>query len=363
MLWSAKINGVGVWVYRWQHTALHVVEIISKLRLKDHINIGDGEKVYLYLDDEQVTSIPLLEQVTWSLVWVGRKRWVYTRDRYDFRLLKYCIALGATQKAKKAGYIKTMLKKLIKSIPIFGPIAKSLVMKSAQPRIDTYVFERIPSDQKMDATTNSVRMVINLLGYAKSSGSAYSAKEFPAGYHTIEFLGQTLKGQRVPSARLDLVPYDFTGKTVLDIGSNQGGMLLALAERIRWGVGIDYDHRLVNAANWIRSARGQTHVNFFVFNLEEEPMDLIEDLLPENRADICFLLTVCMWVNNWRDVIDAAHYHSEAMLFESNGTDEQQNDQIAYLRQKYERVEMLAEASTDDHQKRRKLMLLTNPVR
>jgi hypothetical protein len=139
-------------------------------------------------------------------------------------------------------------------------------------------------------------------------------------------------------------------------------MVLALADKIRWGVGVDYDHRLVNVANWLRRARGQNKVNFFVFDLEHEPLDVIEDLLPDNRADICFLLSVCMWIKKWQEVIDVAHRLSEALLFETNGSDEQQHNQIAYLQEKYAHVVTLSEASSDDRQPRRRLLLLTKPI-
>jgi len=164
--------------------------------------------------------------------------------------------------------------------------------------------------------------------------------------------------------RFAVVPYDFNGKTVLDIGSNQGGMLHPIADRIRWGAGIDYDSRLVNVANWIARAKGTPNLAFYVFNLETDPLDLLEDILPEPKVDICFLLSVCMWIKNWRDVIDAAQTISEAMLFESNGKPEQQDEQIAYLQTKYRTIQQLTDASLDDPgQSKRRLYLLSDPIR
>lgn len=60
------------------------------------------------------------------------------------------------------------------------------------------------------------------------------------------------------------MPYDFTGKTVLDIGSNQGGMLFALDGKYRWAVGVDYDYRMVNASNLIARELGVEDTSFFV---------------------------------------------------------------------------------------------------
>jgi SAM-dependent methyltransferase len=168
--------------------------------------------------------------------------------------------------------------------------------------------------------------------------------------------GMLVQGQRDPRARLALVPVDLHGKSVLDIGSNQGGMLFAL-EQPKWGVGIDFDSRMVNVANRLRDAGKHHALNFFVFDLEKEPLALIHDFLPEPKVDVAFLLSVCMWLKNWREVVDFAASVSEAMLFETNGTDRQQTEQEEHLRGIYRKITTLAAASDDDpKQKRRKLL-------
>jgi hypothetical protein len=85
--------------------------------------------------------------------------------------------------------------------------------------------------------------------------------------------------------------------------------------------------------------------------------------MPEQKADICFLLSVCMWLNNWQQVIDFAQSRSHSMLFETNGTPLQQDQQLEYLKSKYAVVNMLSESSEDDPiQKFRKLVYLTQPI-
>jgi SAM-dependent methyltransferase len=256
-----------------------------------------------------------------------------------------------------------MLKTLIKRTPVLGPVAKrsarALGIGQVGARTRTpYVFERLPIEPAVDDEERSRRQLLNLLNYTKTSSSSYSARRYPAGYHTIEIDGSRIQGQRDPRARLARVPIDFRGKTVLDIGSNQGGMLFAL-DGIKWGVGIDYDSRMVNAANRIRAARGATNLDFYVFDLEKEPLALIEDFLP-SRADIVFLLSVCAWLSNWRDVVGFAARSSDAMLFESNGTEWHQAEQERELQRRYASVEPLARASEDDpKQKRRRLYYCT----
>ena len=240
----------------------------------------------------------------------------------------------------------------IKPLPVIGPVAFIAAkgfkrLTGAQGR--KYAFKRLsPPTSVMSADDCSVWQIKNLLNYTKTSGSTYDGQDFPAGYHTLELRNLHLEGQRHPKERFKLVPYDFTGKTVLDIGSNQGGMLFSIADKISCGVGVDYDYRLVNAANRIRSYTGTNHLNFYVFNLERESLDLIADMIPGGKVDIVFLLAVCMWIKNWKQVIDKAHDLSESMLFESNGTKEQQDEQFAYLKTRYETVQLLSDNSSDD---------------
>lgn len=246
------------------------------------------------------------------------------------------------------------MRQLLRKVPFAHQIKRAAFGRGGPP---PYVFKRVED-------TSDLAQIRNVLDYTKTSGASYSAREYPAGYHSIEIMGVRLEGQRDPAKRFGIVPVEFAGKTVLDIGSNQGGMLLQLRDQIARGIGIDFDHRMVNAANRIKASIGAQHLSFYVFDLEKEPLDLIRDFLPGGRVDVVLLLAVCMWLENWREVIDFAASISESMLFETNGTDAQQAEQEGYLRTKYADVMQLSESSEDDpHQKRRKLFWLTQPRR
>ncbi len=243
------------------------------------------------------------------------------------------------------------LKKLIKKIPGVVP----MIVRTKRVRA-LKSFERLPLDGCGDMRSRSFRQIHNLLNYTKTSGSYYSALQYPAGYHSIDIDGHRLQGKRDPASRLERIPLDFSGKTLLDIGCNQGGMLFELDHTIKSGVGIDYDPRMINAANRIKALRGANNLQFYVFDLEKEPLALIEDLIPAPKVDVVFLLAVCMWLKNWRSVISCAASISDMMVFESNGTESQQAAQIAYLNELYRDVTLLAEHSDDDpKQKKRKL--------
>ncbi len=210
-----------------------------------------------------------------------------------------------------------------------------------------------------DADAIEINKVLNLVAYTKTSGSPYDAKVFPAGYHTLRIGGREIKGQRDASQRLQGVPFEFAGATVLDLGCNQGGMLLALADQIKCGVGVDYDPRMVNIANRIRSHSGAHNLDFYVFDLDHENLNLLRNFVP-GAIDIVFLLAVCEWLKYWKSVVDTARSIATTMLFETNGPAQMQADQEAYLRLAYGDVFKVRDASPDDpSESRRKLFLCT----
>lgn len=215
-------------------------------------------------------------------------------------------------------------------------------------------------DGSVSAAENEMNRLVNLLSYTKTSGSPYNAAPCEGGYHTIEINGRILAGQRKPTERLKIVPYDFGAKTVLDLGCNQGGMLFALGDQIRAGVGVDYDGRMVNAANRIKASRGNQNLHFYVHDLEKEPLGLIKSFLMQSGVDIVFLLSVCMWIKNWKDVIDFSADIAPAMLFESNGSPEQQHQQEEYLRSRYKDVVLLQSQSPDDPMQTARRLFLCN---
>jgi SAM-dependent methyltransferase len=200
----------------------------------------------------------------------------------------------------------------------------------------------------VDGLDRETRKVLNLLDYAKSSGSEYSAKAHEAGYHAIDLNGKAFAGQRRPEQRLAGVPIDFTDAIVLDIGCNQGGMLFQISDRIRHGAGIDYDPRMINAANRVRAYKKTGNLDFYVFDLEREDLRLLDSLVAGGRVDVVMLLSVCMWIGNWRQVIAKCSRLADTLLFETNGSREQQDEQLQFLDQTYERTETVRESSPDD---------------
>lgn len=220
---------------------------------------------------------------------------------------------------------------------------------------EPYVFKRLPL---LNGQSMQTQQIMNLLNYTKTSGSIYNGQEFPAGYHTINLPGLMLQGQRNLEERYARIPLDFTGKSVIDMGCNLGGMLFAIADKIKSGTGIDYDSRVINAANKVRSYTRNNHIEFYTFNMEKEDLDLLRDFIPSGKVDVAFLLSVCVYLSNWRDVIDMATKLADSLLFESNGRANQQRQELEYLRSRYLTVNLLSSDSDDRHA--RKLYFCAN---
>jgi hypothetical protein len=365
LFWSATLNGLPVWLYRWNRAPLHVVEFVSQQYLRDALRLSDRDRVSIVIGSEQVDRITPFSRAVWALVWLGRRDWAYTNDRYLHRTERWCSRWGATQMPTDKGFVdmaSTIAKSAVRRTPVIGPLAARLFGKKRRtPPRTPYQPKRIA----LESASPSERPLIqvrNLLDYTKTSNTIYAGREFPAGYNTIDVLGVRLSGQREPERRLRMAPIDFTGKTVLDIGCNQGGMLLPIRDKVKWAVGVDYDPHMINVANKIKFVTGAGNLSFFVIDLEHESLDIIRDFLPDLQVDVAFLLSVCMWIENWREVIDFAQGISSSMLFETNGTPQQQRDQLSYLERKYHSVQALSESSTDDpRQKNRALYFLSDP--
>jgi hypothetical protein len=208
------------------------------------------------------------------------------------------------------------------------------------PSLEQYIFERTVWENSA-APGGDGRPLLNVLNYAAESTSDFGRKPFQH-YYDIRLGSLEVRGHRDPAVRLALLPVSLEGKSVVDIGCNWGGMLFSSIDKIRWGVGVDRDRRLINAANRIayKMAPG---LRFYVLDLDNDPIDLLKDLMPEPRVDIVFFLAVCAHIRKWAKAIEILASLSQSMLFEATGHEHEQLGQIRQIERCYPHVQMLAD--------------------
>lgn len=199
----------------------------------------------------------------------------------------------------------------------------------------------------------SLKKIKKLLSYTTTSNKQYNGVEYEGGYHTLKINDTIVKGQRNPAQRFEGVNFDFNGKTVLDIGSNQGGMLYEVQDKIKKGVGVDFDYRLVNVSNRISQYNGYNNLSFYVFDADSENFNLLNDF-SDQKYDVVFLLAVCMWIKSWKDLIKWVYENSNYCLFETNGKKDLQSEQISYLKGLYSSVELIHKTSEDDPKQKKR---------
>lgn len=206
---------------------------------------------------------------------------------------------------------------------------------------------------------NSLNKTLNVIKYVKSSGYAYSGQHIDIGYHSIELDGTYYQGQRDCIKRLEYIEkeIDFTNKNILDIGCCVGGMLFPLSDKINNGVGIDFNYKNINAGNRVVKYKNISNLSFYQFNLDTENLNFIDNLY-DDKIDIVFLFSMCMWLKNWKNVINYIYDKSNILLIETNGSNSQQTEQIQYIKGKYNDIKLLYNKSLDDKgQPNRKLYL------
>ena len=144
MVWPARLNDMNVWVYRWKHSALHVVEVISSVNLRDRLGLKDGDRVTLTMHPGHIDRIGAVAAIVWGIVWFGRRDWCYTNNRYYFALHKFCQAFGATQQD-----LAGSLKERMPAVPTALLIDPEPPLADGDPAKTPSAFAAKPTDLKL----------------------------------------------------------------------------------------------------------------------------------------------------------------------------------------------------------------------
>ncbi|WGO99110.1 cupin-like domain-containing protein [Saccharophagus degradans] len=210
---------------------------------------------------------------------------------------------------------------------------------------------------------SNVQSVLKVLDYTKTNKKWFDEKELVAGYHSVSILGEKIKGQRDPEMRLAKVDYDFADKRVLDVGCSNGGLLHALSDQVAFGVGVDFNAKCINAANALKAINRRDNIHFYTFDLDKEDLLMLNHFVFGESVDICFFFNISLWVKRWKEVFLLCSDITQTLLFEAHGNEDQQAEQLSFVRSVYRNVKLLSEQSDDDPTyAKRKMYLCENKV-
>jgi len=161
-----------------------------------------------------------------------------------------------------------------------------------------------------------------------------SHNKFSYNYTTIRVNENILvSGSRDPLDRLNVIPINFQDKTVLDIGCNVGGMLFAIADKIKYGHGYDVNISAIDVATKIKKEQEIENLSFTLANLEEYDLTLLP------KTDITFMLSIAIWIPNWKEIV--RYLDSSTLIFETHGDSEKKLNQVNFLKTIYPTVTFL----------------------
>jgi len=178
------------------------------------------------------------------------------------------------------------------------------------------------------------------------------------GYHSLQFCGLNIRGQRDCRKRLALMTthkhISFEGKRILDLGCNVGGMLFHV-ENIQFGYGIDYDQNVINIANYIAGELSKQNIlvgskyNFKCMDLDKPATQVhVEQLCTNVRFDYIFLCSMGSWIKNWTTLCNIVEQTKTPIIFETNN-DREGKPQLHFFKQCSRSIDVLIESSTDDN--------------
>lgn len=174
------------------------------------------------------------------------------------------------------------------------------------------------------------------------------------GYQSVNIGGELFMGQRDCARRLQPIAQELKGKVVVDFGCNLGGMLHAISSEIKYGVGFDFNSKYINTATAISRINGTQNLDFFVFDLDKENLQLIRNFIPQ-PVDVCMMLAIAKWVKRWKELVQLCLSMASVLVFETNGSE--QVEQVKFLESLCD-IKLISGRSIDDPgQHNRKLYL------
>lgn len=168
--------------------------------------------------------------------------------------------------------------------------------------------------------------------------------KFTNNYTKIYYKGTLIsEGARDPLERINSIPINFEGKTVLDLGCNCGGTLFAVADKIKYGYGNDINPHAIEFARNLAKKNNINNVEFSTADLE----DWKHLNLP--KTEIVFALAIAKWVSTWQEILE--YLNPDVLIFETHGNGKMQPKQVEWLKSHYANVELLLEGYEEGKRK------------
>ncbi|CDX21477.1 hypothetical protein MPLDJ20_110387 [Mesorhizobium plurifarium] len=300
------------------------------------------------------------------------KLWRQINDRLSLKIASRAFARG--KYAESIIRLRPILEADPTSKPVQNLLARSFAETGRFHELDNLIegTAKISSSEKIQSIASvlssadklgwETQGALRLIQYSRQVRDKGADHDLPIPYQSMDLGTVSLPGLRDTSRRLNLLPIEFEGKTVLDIGCSLGGFLFSLSRTLRWGVGIDIDWRSINVCQKLKSVQAVSNLDFYVHDIETQPLSLIEQFLPDPTVDIVFIMRI-MSGDSLSKVLEYAAGISRAIVFEPIYSHHAREIDLAKLRSLFSSVKVI---ETDIFEpldgRQHTIYLATNPV-
>ncbi|NQY38148.1 MAG: cupin-like domain-containing protein [Alteromonadaceae bacterium] len=196
--------------------------------------------------------------------------------------------------------------------------------------------------------SKEVRSIRKVSDHSKSDRKEYEEKGSLTGNLIQSTQEKEFHNQGDLKGRLAAIGYDFYNKRVLDVGCSIDSLLHTLAGQITSGVGIVANDQSVNNTNALKAMKHTNNIQFYTFDLDNGNLSVLRDFLFATPVDVCFFINLVLCVKRWKQVFRLCAEQSTTMLFEVQGSEEQQTEQLNFIQSIYTDIRLSRELSGDD---------------
>lgn len=195
----------------------------------------------------------------------------------------------------------------------------------------------------------AIARVTLLLSKVESRQKKYSNDSFPAGSYSLYLNNFKLEGRRDPDNLLKTIIEKIKGKRVLDIGCEQGGVLIYLRECIEWGVGLDPEVKLIESANILKESLKSKTINFEYFDYNRESHLISTDVFPDKKNPNLVLILSKNWKHDKRiNILKWAASIGSDILIELEGSITSIKKEKDFLNSNYKEVSAISTSGLEN---------------